>query len=239
MIPANSPASGQKQTLIRVSAAEGYRLWSRTYDTDPNPLLALELRTLCHKLDRIAGKVFLDVACGTGRWMTHAAARGARAIGVDLTFEMLAVARGKPQLAGCLVQADGRHLPFRDRCADLVMCSFSLGYMDPLERLIHELGRIVRRGGTILISDFHPRAHEMGWHRSFRSGANVFEIGSCPYTSDQLVSSGRSAGLRLKEILEPRLGEPERLIMREAGKGELFDDVSPVPAVLAIEWERL
>jgi ubiquinone/menaquinone biosynthesis C-methylase UbiE len=193
---------------------------------------------LCHKLDRIAGKVFLDVACGTGRWMAHAVAQGARAIGVDLTFEMLAVARGKPQLAGFLVQADGHRLPFPDRCADMVMCSFSLGYVGSPDGLIHELSRVARRGGTVLVSDFHPRGHEAGWRRSFRSEAKVFEIESCPHTSDQLVSSGRSAGLQLKEILEPHLSEPERLIMQGAGKMELFDEVSAVPAVLAVEWER-
>ncbi|HYK90163.1 MAG TPA: methyltransferase domain-containing protein [Acidobacteriota bacterium] len=228
----------QPKCAIRVPASEGYRLWSRTYDSCKNPLLALEFRTLSHKLDLLAGMDFLDVACGTGRWMINASTRGARVFGADLSFEMLRVAAEKESIKGCLVRADGRRLPFSDHCADMAICSFSVGYMCNPDRLISELGRVVRHGGTILISDLHPRAHQMGWRRSFRSGADVYEIKSSAHSAGRLIHSGQAAGLRLKEIFEPRISEPERRLMQEAGKAELFDEVSAIPAVLIVEWER-
>jgi len=226
------------QAPVRLSVVEGYRLWSQTYDLELNPLLALELRTLSPKLGDLSGKVFLDVACGTGRWMTEASSRGARAFGLDLCSEMLAVASGKPRLAGCLMQADSRSLPLRDKFADIVMCSFSVGYVQPLGRVVRELRRVTRPGGTVLISDFHPAAHQEGWRRSFRSGSGVFEIESYRYSADQLVAAGQEAGMRLRGMLEPRLGEAERRIMRDAGKQDLVDQVSAIPAVLILEWER-
>src|SRR5688572_4810706 len=141
-----------------VNAPEGFRIWSQTYDTDPNPLLALESRFLRPRMEDLRGKVFLDVACGTGRWLAEATRLGARVLGVDFCAEMIAQAQRKMGLQGCLAVADSRYLPFPDACADLVVCSFSLGYVDPLDTVLKEVARVVKPGGTIYASDFHPEA---------------------------------------------------------------------------------
>lgn len=232
-------ANETRQGPVRLSAAEGYRLWSRTYDREPNPLIALEFRTLAPRLEGILGKAFLDVACGTGRWMMAAASRGAIVWGHDVCREMLAVAAAKPGLAGRLIEADSRNLPIRDESADLVICSFSIGYIRPLHPVFCELFRVTKRGGTVLVSDLHPGARQSGWRRSFRSESRVFEIESFPYTASELIAAGKSAGMRLRRILEPPLGEPELKLVRDAGKAELLDQVSAVPAVLILEWERI
>ena len=61
------------QLSIQVPAGVGYRLWSKSYDADPNPLLTLEARMLAGYLGDLNGKIFLDVACGTARSMVYAA----------------------------------------------------------------------------------------------------------------------------------------------------------------------
>ncbi len=225
-------------TPIRITAPLGYRIWSETYDADPNPLLSLEGRILFRKLDHAAGKVFVDVACGTGRWMSAAAARGASVIGVDSCAEMLAVAR-RTRLPGArLLQADAHRLPLRDSCADVVVCSFSLAYMSSCRQVIGELGRIAGRGATVLVSDLHPHACRAGWQRSFRIGSEVFEIEHECHAAGELLEAGAQAGLELREIIEPHFGEAEEIIMKLAGKGQLFAEVSAIPAILAIEWRR-
>ncbi len=221
-----------------VSPAEGYRLWSQTYDKDPNPLLGVEFRGLSAKLGPLDGKVFLDVACGTGRWMAYAVSGGATVLGVDLNARMLSVARTKPSIEGRLVQAEGHRLPLADHSADIVMCSFSLGYFESPERSIQELRRVAKRGGRVFTSDMHPVACREGWRRTFRSGAGVFEIESHPYTAEQLMSWGRSAGLKVRETLDLYMAEPERLLMERAGKGNEFGRISDIPAVLIVEWEN-
>ncbi len=240
------PVSASSQTPfvnvrdpVRLSVSEGYRLWSQTYDLEPNPLLALEFRTLSHKLENVAGKTFLDVACGTGRWMVEATLRGARTIGLDLCREMLLVAAGKPRLADHLIQAEAENLPLRDQSADLVMCSFCLGYAESPDQVLAELCRVTRYGGSVLVSDFHPDAHQAGWRRSFRSGSEVFEIECYRHTPSRLIAAGQRTGMRLRQVLEPRLGEQEQHILERAGKGDLLEELSAIRAVLIIEWERI
>src|SRR6266498_6110462 len=87
-------AKGGKH-LSRVSPLEGHRIWSKTYDSEANPLLSLESRTVLEKLQNLSRRLFFDAACGTGRWLALAEARGANVFGIDLCPEMLAHARAK------------------------------------------------------------------------------------------------------------------------------------------------
>ena len=238
MSVSSKPAFVNGRVPVRLPVVEGYRLWSRTYDLEPNPLLALEFRTLSRILEGIPGKTFLDVACGTGRWMIEAALRGARTIGLDLCHEMLLVAAGKPRLADHLAQADAGRLPLRDQSADMVMCSFCLGYAESPDQVLAELCRVTRNGGSVLVSDFHPDAHEAGWRRSFRNGSDVFEVECHRHTLTQLLAAGERTGMRLRQVLEPRFGEPERQMIIRAGKEDLLEQLFAVRAVLIIEWER-
>jgi SAM-dependent methyltransferase len=51
----------------RVSVQEGYDLWSETYDTTPNPVVAMDARHTVALLQPQVGERILDAGCGTGR----------------------------------------------------------------------------------------------------------------------------------------------------------------------------
>ncbi len=222
-----------------INASEGYRLWAGNYDRDPNPLLSLEMRVIEPRLTHLRGGVLIDVGCGTGRWMAVGVEREARAYGVDLSAEMLAVAISKPALGGCLVRGDACHLPFADSCADAVMCSFALGYVSELKSLFRELSRIARRGASVIVSDLHPQALNAGWRRTFYTASGPFEIASYCHLYSEWLEAGLESKLRLIDVFEPCFGEPEHRLMSIAGKERYIEATSQIPAILATIWERL
>jgi malonyl-CoA O-methyltransferase len=223
---------------VRVTAIEGHRAWASGYDSGLNPLLALETRRLAGKFGSLHGCRFLDLACGTGRWMQIARDAGARALGVDFCVEMLVEASRKPGLAGCLGVADLASLPIRGHVADVTLCSFALGYLPAPERAISEMARVTRVGGRIVISDLHPDALAAGWTRSFRSGGEVYEIDHHAHPAAAWETSAASAGLKFDWRLDARFDEPEREIFRQAGKDSSFDEVRRVSAILAMSWTK-
>src|SRR5579859_3536147 len=133
------------ELVVLVDVQEGYRLWSASYDHDANPIVALERRVIRGRLGILPGRRLLDVATGTGYWLTYALSQGARAFGLDLSPEMLRQAANKPGLANRLVRADMNVLPLKDSAADVAVCSLAVGYLSSIRDLFRELARVSKR----------------------------------------------------------------------------------------------
>ena len=106
----------------------------------------------------------LDLGTGTGRILELLAGRTDLAQGVDLSREMLSVARANLDSAGlshCQVrQADITQLPFPGETFDLVTLHQVLHYLPDPVRAIDAAAAMLRPGGMLLIIDFAPHDEE-------------------------------------------------------------------------------
>ena len=219
--------------VVQLPVREGYRLWAPTYDSAPNPLLALEERIAAPMLGPLAGSRVVDLCAGTGRWMAIARRGAANVAGIDLSPEMLSCAAQKPGCAGRVALADLTSLPLHSGAADLAICSFGISYVASLAAAFREMARVARR---ILISDLHPAAAQAGWRRSFENGSQTCCVAYYARSLDELDEAARAAGFSPQQTVEARFGEPERCIFASAGKEHLFEEVSRIRAVFAKTW---
>jgi len=204
---------------------DAYALWAESYDSDLNPVVALEARMMRECLDLSPGMRVLDLGTGTGRWLQYALNYRASAYGMDLSREMLKVAALKQGLRGRLVEGSLERLPFPDQCADLAICSLSLGYAESPLMALREMKRVAR---NVVISDLHPKALKAGWVRSFRAQGQSYEIANRSYS---LPESDWQ--------LEAFFGEPERAIFKQAGKGGHFESARQIPAIFIAGWNTV
>jgi SAM-dependent methyltransferase len=102
-----------------------------------------------------AGELVLDVACGTGNTALMARARGAVVTGLDLTPELLAVARQRAAGEGyddiTWTEGDAERLPFPDGAFDVVVSTCGLMFAPDQQKVAAEVARVTRRGGRIAI----------------------------------------------------------------------------------------
>jgi len=106
----------------------------------------------------------LDAGTGTGRMLELIAPQVKRAVGVDVSPEMLAIARDRlmrGNLAHCQVRlGDTYRLPFPAGRAtagfDAVLFHQVLHYLDDPGAAVAEAARVMRPGGRLLIADFAP-----------------------------------------------------------------------------------
>lgn len=219
-----------------VSALEGHRLWSSSYDSTPNALLALDRRILSGWLGPLAGLSVVDIGCGTGRWVQYARAQKAHALGFDACYEMLQRAAAKTLARGCLAAADASSLPVPSGVADVVICSLCLNYLQGPLPAILEMSRITRPGGRIVISDLHPDAERAGWKRSFRSDGIQYELVHYNHSDELVRECAKRAGLASIWQTSASLGETELLVFRAAGKEHLFEEASRISALQITGW---
>src|SRR5262249_53144819 len=74
----------------------GYDRWAAVYDSDGNPLQAIETPVVRELLGDVCGLDAIDLGCGPGRHSLRLAAAGARVTALDFSGGMLAQARQKP-----------------------------------------------------------------------------------------------------------------------------------------------
>jgi|HubBroStandDraft_6_1064221.scaffolds.fasta_scaffold00125_26 cytosine/adenosine deaminase-related metal-dependent hydrolase/SAM-dependent methyltransferase len=223
-----------------VSPEEGYRLWSRVYDSQPNPMLSLEERYLAPLLPPLNGLDVLDLGCGTGRWLDKFAHQSPRSlIGVDASAEMLERAAEKVGGRATLLNNNCERPPLEPSSADLVLCSFLASYISDLDRFAGEVRRIARPGADIFITDVHPLTQStLGWRRGFRLGDTHFDVSTLAWSLAQVLSAFENAGLRLAAILEPCFDAPEFRILERAGKSGSSAAMRRFPAIYILQFTQ-
>ncbi len=105
------------------------------------------------------GEVVLDIGCGTGNAAIRAALAGADTIGVDLTPELLDVARHGASRSGVTVEwreGDAEALPVEDASVDVVVSTFACE-LAPRHRIVaREIARVLRPGGRLGLCVWPP-----------------------------------------------------------------------------------
>jgi ubiquinone/menaquinone biosynthesis C-methylase UbiE len=218
-----------------LAVTQGYSRWSTTYDAPGNPLVSAEQPVVWELLDRLAPGRVLDAACGTGRHARHLVEQGHEVVGIDATAEMLAVAR--QHVPGARFEpGDVCDLPFTDGAFDAAVCALALEHVRELNRAVAELARVVRPGGTVIISGLHPVVTALGAAAFFRDAAGESGVvrGYAHSHADYL-DAFSGAGLQLRRCVEPRFGpdevgmqQPAAALVPEATEAAYLD----LPAVL-------
>ena len=144
-----------------IPTTEGYDSWAELYDLPGNQLIDLEQPIVWEILQGLSPGVALDAACGTGRHSSYLASLGHTVIGVDSSAAMRERAREKVP-GGEFHEADLHELPLPDDHVELVVCALALMHVPHLEPVLAELVRVLRPGGSLVISDWRTLTGDTG-----------------------------------------------------------------------------
>ncbi|CAG7570784.1 methyltransferase family protein [Barrientosiimonas humi] len=158
-----------------------------------------------------------DIGCGTGRLAPYLARHGFEVSGVDLSPEMIRVAR-REQPGLEFAVADLRALPYADAGLSGAVAWYSLMYLPPGQRAdaYAELARVVRPGGHLVT------AFKLGDDRHRRGGARVgvaFDIWwmSVDEVERRLTDAGFVVRFRATRPAEPDEEQAQAYVIAQRG----------------------
>jgi ubiquinone/menaquinone biosynthesis C-methylase UbiE len=108
----------------------------------------------------------LEVGCGTGVFSQYFRQKGLRVIGMDISEDMLAIARSKG-IALQLLRGDAHCLPFPDRCFDITAAITTIEFTHDPDLVLQELFRVCKR---IVVLGVLNKLSWMGLKRTLKGG---------------------------------------------------------------------
>ena len=147
--------------------------------------------------EHVSGGSALDFGCGAGRSTRFLESLGFETIGVDISMDMVRIAREIDTEATYLHIEDGDFSGIADRRFDLVLCAFPFDNI-PGESwratLLGRLGRLLRPNGRIVLLGSTPDIYRHEWV-SFTTAA---------FPENRLAKSGDPVRVVMKDVDDSR-----------------------------------
>jgi len=130
---------------------------ARNYVNSPVHAFGPDLAELVETIGARGDEIVLDLGTGVGHTAFAVAPRVREVVGIDLTSEMIALARegaAERKIANVrFVRGDVSELPFPDASFDVATSRYSAHHYHQPERVLHELARVLRPGGRFVLVD--------------------------------------------------------------------------------------
>ncbi len=206
LLPADAPALRlDRERLERVLARRAEQVRGQALGAAVPTPAGVDARII----DLMAGEALgdlLDIGTGTGRMLRLLGISARTAVGIDISREMLVLARSNLHAAGLehlsVRQGNMYQLRFADGSFDTVTIDQVLYQADQPVEVLREAGRVLRPGGRLLLVEFLTGAGPEGNAAS----------GQAPLTSARLAGWCADAGL-LPEAAESLAARPWPLIV--------------------------
>lgn len=106
-------------------------------------------------LGSVDRKLILDIGTGTGRYAEYLIERGSSVIGIDLSIDMLKLAKQKR--IWC-IKADAENLPFRSNVFDAAICIKTVRFLTDAKRAFTEINKVFKNNSIFVFNFFNDSA---------------------------------------------------------------------------------
>ena len=246
--------------------AEAYDIWASSYDNQPDNLMLALDQALCQELLAalpLTGKTIVDIGCGTGRhWPALFNRSPARLVGYDVSVGMLDRLRKKYPGAEthllshaetcllfraetCLLSRAETHLlsgatltGLADNSCDLVLSTLTIAHIPDLPAALSEWNRVLKPGGDMLITDYHPTALAKGGQRTFREGERLIAVRNHIYPIPRLISITHQLGLTEVTLTERKIDDSMRPWYEQQNALPVFRRFLGVPIIYGLHLKK-
>ena len=221
---------------------KAYDLWAANYDGQPdNLMLALDeevFSTLLNEIE-IKDKILVDVGCGTGRhWKKIIDRQPKKITGFDVSEKMLAMLRQK------FPQSETRHLinhklnGLVDNSCDIIISTLTIAHIKNIEEALKEWMRLLKPGGDIIITDYHPTALANGADRTFNYKNKKVAIINYTHPIEKIKII--IAGLHLKVIktIEKNIDKAAKPYYEKQNALVVFEKWKNMPIIYGLQLKK-
>ena len=212
-----------------------YNHWAGSYDSQPdNLMLALDDEVFSGLLNHIniKNKIIADIGCGTGRhWKKMLDNEPKKIIGFDVSEKMLKMLQQKFPQAETHRLINNKLLQLKNESCDCIISTLTIAHIQNAEEAITEWNRVLKPGGQMIITDYHPLALEKGGKRTFMHHDRIIAVKNYVHTLENLKGIARQLDLPVLRLIEKFIDESAKPYYEKQNALPVFELWKGVPVI--------
>jgi ubiquinone/menaquinone biosynthesis C-methylase UbiE len=219
-----------------------YDLWSAEYDSQPGNLVLdldeLLFTELLNEVD-LVGKTIIDIGCGTGRHWSKLYAQGpARLMGYDVSAGMLAKLKEKYPDAETHHLTDELMPKTATAFCDVIVSTLTLAHIPAIENAVQEWNRVLKPGGHITITDYHPDTLGKGGKRTFKAAGKTIAVKSYVYPLALVRQLAGQLGWKETRFMQREIAEEVKAYYEQQDALHLYETFKGTPLIYGIHFMK-
>ena len=229
-------------SVAEKNAEDAYDLWSETYDSQPgNLMLDLDEIVFSELLRKIntENKIIADIGCGTGRhWKKIFDKHPKSLTGFDVSEGMLN--KLKEKFPSALVKKidDNFFTKEPDNYYNIIFSTLTVAHIENLREAVFAWSRIIKNGGDIIITDFHPTLLAQGGKRTFTSNKKQFAVVNYVHSVNDVKDIFQEAGFFVINEIEKRIDDSLRNYYAEQNALHIFERFKGEPVIYGLHAQK-
>lgn len=187
-----------------MNVQSAYTVWSEQYDSNENKTRDLEAVALRNILSTISFDSCLEMGCGTGKNTVWLEQKASHVKAVDLTNEMLDIARRKVQTNKVSFELADIHQDwhFAKGQFDLAVFSLVLEHIENVEPIFEKLAQCIQPGGHVYIGELHPFKQYAGSKARYQTAEGEQVVTSFNHHLSDFTTAAFNNGFSITTIQE-------------------------------------
>jgi ubiquinone/menaquinone biosynthesis C-methylase UbiE len=224
------------------SPAVAYDMWASAYDDQPGNLmmdLDEEIFGSFLKDMDLTGEVVADIGCGTGRhWKTILDKNPQRLIGYDVSVEMLKRLQEKYPVAVTHLLTENKLHGLEDNSCGLLISTLTIAHIENLEEALSEWNRVLKPGGEIIITDYHPELLAKGGKRTFKYKNKTIAIQNFIHPIEKIKAIARQLGWNEIRFAEEKIDEAVKEYYENQYALSLYEKFKGTAVIYGIHFKK-
>lgn len=222
--------------------ATAYNLWCENYDEQPdNLVLALDEKVFRQLVSSISfnGKIIADIGCGTGRhWPYIVADNPEKLVGFDVSEGMLKALQQKFLMAETHLLTNNLLQCIENESCDIIISTLTLAHIQDMKEALKEWNRALKKGGMVILTDYHPSALKNGGSRTFRHNNQLIAVKSYLHDIDQVQKAALNLGWKQVMFTEEIIDEKVKHYYEKLDAMHVFEKFINTPVIYGIQFKK-
>lgn len=231
-----------KKRVTEFEPAEGYDIWAENYDRQPdNLMLALDEEVFAGlaEIAGLEGKVIVDVGCGTGRhWKKIFNAGPESLTGYDVSEGMLSVLRKKFEQAAVHLLVSDRLFNTAGSSCDIVLSTLTMAHIADAGNAMKEWDRVLKPGGMVIITDYHPDILQKGGKRTFKEKGRTIGVKNNIHSISTLENIAGQLQWQLLRLTERKIDDTVKHFYEKQNALPVFESFKGMPVIYGLLFKK-